>query len=185
MPLNARFHLFSLLAACTLAFASEAKAATVTFDFNSPVPAPFQLHPDSPGIINGRCAGSLSDAPCLGVNSTGAAKLSIQSGIFSVASFWFQLLGENDNLLVSTDHGTFTLLETVYGRNNGGQSLDVSAQGLFQNITFLSFLTNAGTARVDDLKVTHLAPVPLPASAALLLGGLAGLAALRRRPRRA
>ena len=88
-----------------------------------------------------------------------------------------------DDLIVTTSNGTLTLLESVYGFNDDGQVIDVSGNALFQNITSLSFLTNTGNARVDDIvvDVPDVAPVPLPASAALLLAGMGGLAALRRR----
>lgn len=174
----------SLVSAFALFSAPETQAATVTLDFNSPVPAPLTLDPDSPGIINGRCAGSASGAPCLGVNSVGEATLAIEAGeTFSVSSFWFQLLGNMDDLIVTTSNGTLTLLESVYGFNDGGQVIDVSGNALFQNITSLSFLTNTGNARVDDIVVDipNVAPIPLPASAVLLLAGMGGLTALRRR----
>ena len=173
----------SVVSAFALFSAPETQAATVTLDFNSPVSAPLTLDPDSPGIVNGNCRDNAS-RPCLGVNSQGPATLSIEAGeTFSVSSFWFQLLGNMDDLIVTTSNGTLTLLESVYGFNDDGQVIDVSGNALFQNITSLSFLTNTGNARVDDIvvDVPDVAPVPLPASAALLLAGMGGLAALRRR----
>ena len=47
----------------------------------------------------------------------------------------------------------------------------------------MSFLTDKGNARVDDITVSHddVAPVPLPAAGLMLSGALGGLAFLRRR----
>jgi hypothetical protein len=169
----------SAVSALALSLASAATAATVTLDFDGPIPAPLVLDPDSPGIVNGNCL----DAPCLGVNSQGAATLSIEDGLtFSVSSFWFQLLGASTNLIVSTSAGQTTLTAATYGHNDGGQFIDVSGNSIFQNITSMSFLTNVGNARIDNLVV---APIPLPAPAFLLLAGLGGLAAFRRRKPRA
>lgn len=173
----------SLVSAFALFSAPETQAATVTLDFDSPVPAPLILDPDSPGIVNG--IGNCADPKCLGVNSVGPATLTAEPGnTFSVSSFWFELLGEADDLIVTTSAGMLTLLESIYDHNDGGQVIDVSGNAIFQNITSLAFITNTGNARVDDITV-DVAPVPLPASAALLLAGMGGLAAIRRRKNRA
>lgn len=169
---------FSIAAVAT----STAQAATVTLDFNSTVAAPLSLDPDSPGIVNGNCAAG--QAPCLGVNKNGAAVLSIAAPLtFSVVDFWFQLLGKGDNLIVTTSKGSTTLLESLYAHNNGGQVFNVTTNSLFQDITFLSFRTNEGNARIDNLTVTYgtPAPVPLPAAGLMLAGALAGVASFRRR----
>lgn len=175
----------SAVAVAAFCLAPDARAATVpvTLDFAGPAPAPLILDPDSPGIVNGNCA-SNATKPCLGVNSQGAATLSVPSPLtFSVSSFWFQLLGAQTNLSVTTSAGTLTLLQSTYGHNNGGQVISVSGNPIFQNITSLSFLTNQGNARVDDLalSVSVPSPIPLPAPALMLLAGMGGLAFLRRR----
>lgn len=164
--------------------APETHAATL--DFDSPVPAPLILDPDSPGIVGGPCA----DGQCLGVNTQGAASLTVETGYtFSISSFWFQLLGNMDDLLVTTNKGSVLLTEAVYGHNNGGQTF-IASDGIFKDITLLSFIMQtggqgqAGNGRVDDIEV-DVAPIPLPASAVLLLAGLGGLAAVRRKKKAA
>ena len=161
----------------------SAHAATVTLDFGAPVTAPLSLDPDSPGIVSGNCTAGA--APCLGVNPSGAAVLSAKAPAttFSILSFWFQLLGKKNDLIVTTSKGTATLLERIYGHNDGGQTIDLSGDDLFKDITFVSFLTDKGNARVDDITVSHddVAPVPLPAAGLMLSGALGGLAFLRRR----
>lgn len=167
-----------------LGMSGLAQASTVVLDFDSPVSAPLLLVEDEPGVIPGNCDGSNSGPDCLGVNKVGAAVLSIADPLkFSVTSFWFKLLGEGDNLIVTTSNGILDLLESVYGHNNGntgGQVIDVSGDARFQNIAFMSFLTNAGNARVDDIAVDY-APVPVPAAGFLLIAGLGALAAARRK----
>ena len=164
--------------AASLLAVAPASAATVTLDFNSPVPAPLTLDADSPGIIDGNCA----DRPCLGVNKNGPAVLSIASPLtFSVASFWFQLLGNKADMTIETDKGSISLTEALYPHNNDGQIFDASLNLIFQDITYLSFLMNKGNGRVDDIAVNYPAPVPLPATGLMLLGALGGIAALRRK----
>lgn len=160
---------------------APAQAATVTFDFSTAITDPFHLHADSPGIQNGNCG---AVAPCLAVNNKGAAVLSILAPLtFSITGFWFHLQGAGTNLIVETDHGTTTFFEGLFPHNNGGQVVDLASNTLFQGVTYVSFLTNEGTARIDNLTAQYndIAPVPLPAAGFLLAGALAGLAALRRR----
>ena len=166
----------------------QAQATTVTLDFDSPISAPLSFDPDSPGIVSGNCD-SPSGPSCLGVNKVGAAVLTIASGMtFSISEFWFKLLGEGDNLIVTTNKGSVTLLESDYEHNSpGGFIFDSSALVAFQDITTLSFIMGGrnGNGRVDDIVVSYggdePSPVPLPAAGLMLAGAMGGLAALRRR----
>lgn len=166
--------------------ASMASAATIDIDFDSGVLPPLLLVEDSPGVIPGNCDGSASGPDCLGVNKNGAASISIAAPLtFSISSFWFKLLGEDDDLIVTTNKGSITLFESIYGHNLNGDVLDVSSVALFQDITFMSFLTTEGNARVDDVKGSYTPPVPLPAAGWMLLAGIGGLTAMRRRKKTA
>lgn len=62
---------------------------------------------------------------------------------------------------------------------NGVRTTDVSGY----NGGFLQFLYVATNGDPSVLKVDHIAPIPLPASAWLMLAGVGGLAAMRRRKR--
>lgn len=170
----------SLMSAWALFAAPEAQAATVNLNFDEPIASPLVSKAGRPGIIEDRCA----EGSCLGVNVRGAARLLIDEGrTFSVQSFWFQLLGGKTNLLIETSNGALQLLVSDFHNNDGGQAIDVSGNTLFQNITSLSFLTNRGNARIDNmvLDVPAPAPVPLPAPAFMLMAGLASLGVVRRR----
>lgn len=169
----------SLISAWALFAAPEAQAATVNLNFDEPIASPLVSKAGRPGIIEDRCA----EGSCLGVNVRGAARLLIDEGrTFSVQSFWFRLLGGKTNLLIETSNGTLQLLVSEF-HHSGSQVIDVSGNTLFQNITSLSFLTNRGNARIDNmvLDVPAPAPVPLPAPAFLLMAGLASLGVVRRR----
>lgn len=182
----------AVLAATLACGGAHAATQNLTIDFSGDpvVPAPFSFHLDSPGVVNGNCAA----APCLGVNSTGAARLSIESPLtFSLSGFWFQLLGNNFNLVVETSKTGVAPLKLStgdYGHNDGGQTLGTSTLEAFKDITWVSFLTEGNNnARIDDLQVSwddgqQPAPIPLPATAALLPLGLGALAMIGRRRRK-
>jgi hypothetical protein len=73
-------------------------------------------------------------------------------------------------------------LDQLFFENLNGNAMSSSGPlSLFSNVTELFFrASNNGSARVDDL-VVDTAAVPLPAAGWLMLAGLGGLAAARRR----
>ncbi len=134
-------------------------------------------------IVNGNCDAA-SGKPCGALNDNETSILTlVGGGIFSLSSFWYQLLGNgNPNMLsVTTDlGGILTFASNVDGNNDGGHVVDLTGLALFQNITSLTFSTvGGGNVRLDDLGGPSA--VPVPAGGLLLVAGLGALAALRRR----
>lgn len=179
MRLGKRAAAFALIAA-TVGGATVANSATVTFDFESALPAPFTLLDSAPFVGPGNCLAG----ECIKVNKNGEDVLSIAPPLtFSVTSFWFQLLGRGDDMLIETSKGSLTLLESVFD-HNFGFTFNATTSAIFDGITYVSFImATEGNGRVDDLTVSYDPPsiVPLPAGGLLLIGGLGALFAMRRR----
>lgn len=119
----------------------------------------------------------------------------VGGGLFDLTSMWISLVAQTPITLV-TDRGSvsFGLGSLIGGQTieaNKGYVLDLSSDGLFDNISFLKIVDVTlgtpgtgvfkGNLRFDDINVTEVAPVPLPAAGVLLLAGLGGLAMVRRR----
>ena len=144
-------------------------------------------------IVNGNCD-AISGKGCGAFNDNETSVLTkVGGGEFSLTSFWYQLLGRgtggkkpvsNTFTLSSNTGGVLSFMASVVGHNDGGHVVDLSTLALFQNVTFLTFSTNnGGNVRLDDLAIyaPPPAPVPLPAAGLMLVAGLGGLAALRKR----
>lgn len=119
-------------------------------------------------------------------------------GGFTVNSLWFSIVSAASPVKLVSDKGSVTLavgdmLGGLAIQMAKGYAADLSRNGVFQNIGFLKIvdltLGDPGTGhfkgnlRFDDLDVTEVAPVPLPAAGGLMLAGMGGFAMLRRRKR--
>jgi hypothetical protein len=179
----------ALAALCAFA-ATSLSAASINFDDSSKIGGVYyedgyQFEEVGSGgvtVAGGGCvsAGSLNTG-CLLLqnhNSGKITKMSREDGeVFDLLSFTFDGRdGSGPALYVSTS----TTGGTLFSEPNGANTM--TSSGLlsqFTNVTMIFFYdAGNGSARVDDI-VT--AEVPLPASAFLLLGGLGGLVAMRRR----
>lgn len=182
--MNPKYTTKTLFAAATLAVLPfAAPAATVNFDgapagVVSPlIVGDFEF--TTPRIVNGNCG---VDNPCLALNDNETTIMTLVSGgLFSLTSMWFQLLGKgtDNTLIITADTGaTATFPETDYPHNNG---FTIDFAGLFDNVSSITFSTvNGGNVRIDDLDATP-APVPVPAAIWMLLAGMGGIAAVRRK----
>lgn len=182
----------ALAALLTLsAGAGSAYGATLTFDGSTSGPYVEDgfLVSDA-RIVSGNCESASGD-PCLALNDNETSVVTSTGGdAFSIASFWFQLLGEGtDNTLTVTSSagGTLDLSVSDYGFNDGGQVFDFTSLPdfgtLWSSLSSLTFTSSGGgNVRVDDITVSgDVAPVPLPAAAAGLLAALGLLGAVRAR----
>ena len=175
----------SLTAAALLAMAgTAASAATITFDGMSSgtnVQTGDFVFSDL-RVVSGNCAAGR----CGAENDNESTVLSTISGsVFDVSSMWFQLLGRGNGnaMTLSTDKNTigYDFASPNYQHNTGYtlNLADAMFNGDFSGISWLSIATSGGgNIRFDNLQV---APVPLPAAGLMLLAGVGGLAALRRR----
>ncbi|WP_426037290.1 VPLPA-CTERM sorting domain-containing protein [Cypionkella sp. TWP1-2-1b2] len=139
---------------------------------------------DDARIQSGNCNASASGAPCMALNKKEISKLTSETlgALFTVTSFWFKLLGASPAELTvkSSKGGNLVLTEAVYGNNNDGKTYNLVGNALFADIEWITFTNSGkGNSRVDDIGTP--AAVPLPAAGWLMVAGLVGLTALRRK----
>ena len=133
-------------------------------------------------LVDGNCL----DGACLALNTNETTTLTSGGAAFTFDSLSFNLLGKKSALTLTGSNGamrTFTTGEFGFNTYN-----TVSLGSLFAGVTSILFDDSGiGNVRIDDVTVSgaDVAPIPLPAPALLLLGGIGALAAAGRRRRSA
>lgn len=120
----------------------------------------------------------------------------VGGGNFNLNSLWFSIVSPASPLKLVSDKGSVTfgigdILGSLSIEMAKGYVTDLSENSAFKNISFLKIVDLSlgetgtghfkGNLRFDDLDVTEVAPVPLPAAGVLMLAGLGGFAMVRRR----
>ena len=187
----------ALLGAFTLC-AGFANAATLDFDSGSLSGNTYTQDGFVVEEVNGgnvttpnNCNDGTSNSNCLLLQNTSSNKIyklsRADSGLFNLLSFTFNGTdNKTDNALRVSTTLAEAIAETgqLFTENNNGNLM--TSSGLlagYQDVSMIFFRSaNEGSARVDDIAVSiTMTPVPLPASAGLLLVGLGGIAIARRR----
>jgi hypothetical protein len=129
-----------------------------------------------------------SNPACMKLNSGRGGGFSqtimtrVGGGVFDLMGFSFEFSGNaNVNTLIvsALGYGDLTLTVGVGGilKNTSYSMMNL----LFADVEAVTFRsTSGGTVRIDNISVA-IAAVPIPAAGFLLLAGLGGLAAMRRR----
>lgn len=145
---------------------------------------------DTARIVNGNCDSDElggSGPSCAALNQNETMTISrIDMGMFDLTGFWFELFGGGSDLdlVVATDVGGSLTFTAASWSDHNGYFHDTSATTGFQGIKSVTFSgTERGNRRIDDLGLEAPSAVPLPAAGWLMVAGLGGLAALRRRKR--
>jgi hypothetical protein len=160
-----------------------ASAATVTVDFDTGslsggvyTEDDFTFASNSPGGV------SLSNdcgSKCLQLNNNETITVTYKNnGLFDLLSFAFRSPGNGGDLEITDNNGNS---QTITENLNGNALQFISFPGQYNGILSFSW-TNAenGSGRVDNVSF-NISAVPLPAAGWLLLAGVGGLAALRRK----
>jgi hypothetical protein len=126
-------------------------------------------------IPSGQCI----DTKCLNIRNRESVSLTFTGGAFSLSNFFFNTDGRGSGVIISL---TLNGPGQLFSFNQGGQPFTLAQLvAPFTNVTQIFFRhADNGTVRIDDIGAVPAA-VPAPAAGGLLLLGLGGLAALRRR----
>jgi hypothetical protein len=124
-------------------------------------------------------AGQCIDTRCLNIRNRESVSLTFTGGAFNLSNFFFNTNGRGSGVIVSL---TLNGAGELFSFNQGGQPFTLAAlMAPFTNVTEVFFRhADNGTVRIDNIGAVPAA-VPIPAAGGLLLLGLGGLAAMRRR----
>ena len=178
-------------AAAFLLSSSIAAAATVTVDFDTGSLSGgvysedgFTFTSDNPGGAGtaNNCPTGSPNSDCLQFNNDEIITVTYMGGLaFDVVSFLFNAPGNGGDIFVGVAGGSS---EFQTETNNGTTMTASNLVNSYSGVTSF-FFQNAGngSGRVDNIvfEVPDVSTVPIPASGVLLLAGLAGLGAVRRK----
>lgn len=128
-------------------------------------------------------------------NSTMTQKVNLSKDGYYLLSFWYSprdsQTASNDIGYSFGDFASGLVKGPVAGVTKVGEWTQITAKFLVSfkdlgnhDLSFWATGTeNTYGGLLDDVSLTHVAPVPLPAAGLLMIGGLGGLAALSRRRR--
>ncbi|MFZ3583333.1 VPLPA-CTERM sorting domain-containing protein [Loktanella sp. DJP18] len=208
---SSTFRNVTMAAAAVMLIGGAANAATINFSDGTKtgqtyvedgfqfVPASLDSAGGDSGVSGQDCPflapATSSDPACLKITAGGNGNANFSSTTlsrvdgqaFDLFDFLFEFTGlvDNGSFTVSSANGSAFITandDDTDGLENNVSYSFASIQDLsplFTNVFSVNFSgTDGGTLRIDNLMVT---PVPAPASALLLLGGLGALALRRRK----
>lgn len=186
--------------AATVAAVSAGNAATVNFSDGVSDNAANEYREDGflfegVRIVGGNCFDDPATNPekCAAENRNELITMTREDhSLFTLESIWFQLLGSagdgNQFEIVGTfgdgsTTGPVSFGEPTYDYNEG-YTLGSAELGVFVNVKMITFRSapDGGNLRIDNVGASV---IPLPAAGWLLIAGLGGLAAVKRRKRAA
>ena len=119
---------------------------------------------------------------CLQLNNDEIVTVTYKNGAFDLLGFSFRGPGGGGDMFISSNVGGSQ--QTITESLNGNDLQPISLNVFGGILSFNWQNARNGSGRVDDIRFTVPAPVPLPAAGLMLLAGIGGLAAMARRRRR-